>query len=115
MQNKQLSLFDNNNIDEEEIKSKIRRRRRQIIVHSCIYYRLGDNIISDYQYDMWAKELGKLQQEYPELSKQVPDFYEAFKDFNVECTSGYQLPIYLPEVIKKAEQLLEYHYRSKKE
>lgn len=104
----QLSLF-NDNIDEEQIKSKIRQRRKQILIHSCIYYRLDDNIISDYKYDMWGKELGKLQREYPELSKQVPDYYEWFKDYTPECTSGYNLPIYLPEVIATAEYILRLH------
>lgn len=45
---------------DEEIKELIKRRRRQILVHSCLYYRLASNIISDFQYDCWGKELGKL-------------------------------------------------------
>ena len=30
----------------EDIKILIKRRRLQLIVHSCIYYRLNDNLIS---------------------------------------------------------------------
>lgn len=114
--NGQLNLFStntNNNVTdsrENTIIALIRRRRRQILIHSCIYYRLNDNIIDDYKYDMWGKELGRLQTEYPEISAKVPDFYEYFKDYTPECTSGYNLPIWLPEVISKAEKLLDYHY-----
>lgn len=111
--NGQLSLFNttnNDNPDEDIIISKIRRRRRQILIHSCIYYRLNDNIIDDYTYDMWGKELGKLQREYPEISAKVPDYYEYFKDYTPECTSGYNLPISDIEVVSKAEKLLNYHY-----
>ena len=94
---------------DEEIKELIKRRRRQILVHSCIYYRMGNNIISDYFYDMISKELGKLQVKHPDLSQQVEDYYEHFKDYDAECTSGYQLPISDLNVIRKAQQLLDYH------
>ena len=52
---------------DEEIKAIIKRRRLQILVHSCIYYRFGDNIWSDYHYDCAGKELAKLQVEHPDL------------------------------------------------
>lgn len=94
---------------DEEIKALIKRRRLQTLVHSCIYYRFGDNILSDYQYDMMTKELARLQIEHPSLSKAVPDYYKWFKDYTPECTSGYQLPISKPEVVSKAEQLLRLH------
>ena len=48
----------------EDIKILIKRRRLQLIVHSCIYYRLNDNLISDATYDKWARELAKLHQKY---------------------------------------------------
>lgn len=105
----QLSLFSNDIPDRDNIKAKIRQRRKQILIHSCIYYRLNNNIISDYQYDMWGKELGKLQREYPELSKEVEDYYEWFKDYTPECTSGYNLPIIKTEVIATAEYILRLH------
>lgn len=94
---------------DEKIKELIKRRRRQILIHSCLYYRLASNIISDFQYDMWAKELGKLQVEHPDLSQHVEDYYEYFKDYDAECTSGYQLPISDLNVIRKAQQLLDYN------
>ena len=48
----------------EDIKILIKRRRLQLIVHSCIYYRLNDNLISDATYDKWARELARLHQKY---------------------------------------------------
>ena len=47
------------------IKEKIRQRRRQMLVHSYIYYELDDNIVSDAQWAKWAKELEQLQKNYP--------------------------------------------------
>ena len=35
----------------------IKRRRLQILVHSCVYYLMDDNLVSDEQFDSWAKEL----------------------------------------------------------
>ena len=70
------------------IKEKIQRRRLQLLVHSYIYYELDKNIISDSTWDKWAKELVKLQQQYPEESKQVK-YYELFKDF--DGNTGYHL------------------------
>ena len=70
------------------IKEQIQRRRLQLLIHSYIYYELNNNIISDTTWDKWAKELVKLQQQYPEESKQVK-YYELFKDF--DGNTGYHL------------------------
>jgi NAD-dependent DNA ligase len=45
----------------------INRRRRQIHVHSIIYYHLNTSIVSDAVFDGWAKELVGLNRSYPEL------------------------------------------------
>lgn len=63
------------------IKEKIRQRRRQMLVHSYIYYELNQNIISDHKWSEWAKELQQLQQDYPEESKAV-EYYDDFKDWD---------------------------------
>lgn len=90
------------------ILAKINRRRKQILVHSCIYYRFNENLITDFQYDAWGRELAKLQIDYPNESKQA-EYYEAFKDYTPECVSGFNLPIHSPEIVRKAEQLLKIH------
>ena len=63
------------------IKEKIRQRRRQMLVHSYIYYELDDNIVSDAQWAKWAKELEQLQRDYPKESAEVEE-YEQFKDWD---------------------------------
>lgn len=87
----------------DEIKELINRRRRQILVHSCIYYRYNDNIISDFVYDAWSKELAELQKQYPDIAKSCV-YHEYYKDF--DGSSGFDLPIHLPEVNSKALMLL---------
>jgi hypothetical protein len=91
---------------EEEIKELINRRRLQIVVHSCIYYRFDNNLLSDFQYDKWAKELQGLQKQYPDIASECV-YAKEFIDFT-ETGSGYNLPINDPHVVAKARQLLEY-------
>lgn len=102
-------MIDKNTYDlftgeELKIAEKIQQRRYQILVHSCIYYHMGQNIISDYEWDEWARELRDLQNQYPEISKQVT-LYEYFKDW--DAYTGFHLPITLDWVIEKAERLLD--------
>lgn len=85
----------------------INRRRRQILVHSCIYYRLNNNLITDKQFDEWAYELVDLQKQYPEIAEQAV-FAESFKDF--DGSTGFNLPIHHPWVLRKAQQLLSYNH-----
>lgn len=75
----------------EDIKTLIRRRRFQILVHSYIYYRLNKSVIPNWKFDMWAKELIDLQKEYPHLSEET-DLYEMFKDFlTIGCAEALPL------------------------
>jgi hypothetical protein len=68
--------------DLQIIKDLIKRRRLQMLVHSYIYYKLNDNIISNATFDMWAEELIDLQEKYPEISKEV-ELYDIFSEFNI--------------------------------
>lgn len=92
----------------EDIRNLITRRRHQILVHSCIYYRFSDNLISDHTYDAWAKELAKLQEEYSVEAK-VADLHKEFEEFNGDTTSGFDLPIHHPYTVAKALQLINIH------
>lgn len=65
----------------QTVKEKIRQRRRQMLVHSYIYYELNENIVSDAQWTKWAKELEQLQKDYPKESAEVEE-YEQFKDWD---------------------------------
>lgn len=90
----------------QEIKDKIKQRRLQMLVHSCIYYVLDSNIISDSTWSKWALELKDLQNKYPEISKEV-EYAEYFKDW--DGSSGAFLPIHEDWVMQKAHRLLFLH------
>ena len=98
-------LFSGNEL---VIAQKIQQRRYQVLIHSCIYYYLNDNLISDAQWNVWAVELRDLQNQYPEISRQVA-LYEYFDDW--DASTGAFLPIELDWVIDKAEQLIKYSRR----
>lgn len=87
----------------EEIAELISRRRRQILVHSVIYYKTNDSIISDYTWSIWAKELYDLQNDHPDIAKNCP-YAEAFKDF--DPSTGYNLPLDDDWAVSTAHRLL---------
>lgn len=89
----------------EDIANLIKRRRFQILVHSYIYYRLNDNIISNIVFDRWAEELIELQKKYPDLSKNI-ELYDAFSDFT-DISDAARLPLDNdPRLDSRARQLL---------
>ena len=94
---------------ELKIAELIQQRRYQMIVHSCIYYHMNNTLITDRQWDQWARELVDLQNRYPEISRNVV-FYEDFKDW--DASSGAFLPISEPWVIEKAKYLYFLHVNS---
>lgn len=49
------------------IAERLRRLGRQFLVHSFLYYRLGENLISDAAFDQLAEELLTLRKAHPEL------------------------------------------------
>lgn len=87
----------------EEVAALIKRRRLQLLIHSCIYYGMDTNLIDDSTFDKWSDELVKLQAEYPEVSKQV-EWYDAFKDW--DGSTGAFLPLNDTWVITKAKYLI---------
>lgn len=90
---------------EKKIIELINQRRRQMIVHSIIYYRYGTSVISDTQFDKLAKELVVLQEKYPQESK-VAIYNEYFEDW--DATTGFQLTD-IPEMHAKAEYVMDLH------
>jgi hypothetical protein len=88
----------------ESIKSKIKQRRAQMLIHSCIYYELNDNIISDHKWQEWADELQVLQEQFPECCN--IGFYDYnFRDWT--GATGNHLPHRDPWVFRKSNQILE--------
>ena len=89
--------------NELKIAELIQQRRLQMLIHSCLYYEMDTNLISDRTWDMWAKELRQLQSDYPNISQQV-EWYEAFKDW--DASTGAFLPLKDEWVVNKARQVM---------
>lgn len=93
-----------------KIAELIKRRRLQILIHSCIYYEFNQNLVTDTQWSTWALELEQLQNKYPDIAKQVI-WADAFKDF--DHSTGYNLPLRDPWVVGRARWLLNYVEKEK--
>lgn len=88
------------NLSPEGIAQLITRRRNQILVHSCIYYRLNDSVISDHVFDYWSKELAELQAQFPQIAEQCV-YHKEFEGF--DGSSGFDLPIHDPIIVGRAD------------
>ena len=104
-----MNTYDIFQGEQLKIAEKIQQRRLQMLIHSCIYYELNQNFVSDRQWDIWAKELRQLQNDYPEISEKVM-WYDAFKDW--DASTGAFLPIKDEWVIKKAQKLLFCNFKN---
>lgn len=93
-------------VEAEEVRSLILRRRLQLLVHSYIYYDLNKNLISDGTWSEWARELAKLQEQYPDIARRV-DYHEGFIGF--DGSTGFDLPYRQPEIMNKAQWLVNHH------
>ena len=98
-----MKLYDIFSGEELKIAEKIQQRRLQMLVHSYIYYRMDDNIVTDHQWSAWTTELADLQNKYPNIEKQVP-FRKGFEDW--DGSSGAFLPLNEPWIKTKARKLL---------
>lgn len=87
----------------KSIAELLNRRRRQILVHSVIYYKMNENLISDSTWSKWATELEELQAKYSNIAAKVP-YAEEFREF--DHSTGMNLPLDDPWAINKARQLL---------
>tara|TARA_E500000318_G_scaffold4934_3_gene5067 strand:- start:298 stop:585 length:288 start_codon:yes stop_codon:yes gene_type:complete len=94
----------------QTVKEKIRQRRSQMLVHSCLYYKMDKPIVDDDTWQKWANELAELQKENPDDCK--INFYDKeFKDWTGD--TGFHLPLYDRKVIMKAQQILNIHNERK--
>lgn len=92
----------------EKIAELITRRRRQLLVHSIIYYKFSDNLISDSTWSEWALELEQLQEQYPDIAAKCPRAKE-FSDF--DHSTGYSLPLGDARATTTALQLIRHRDR----
>jgi NAD-dependent DNA ligase len=100
MSNRHIESFPN---PETEVGQLIKRRRLQVLVHSCIYYEFDSNIVPDSQFDVWCRELVDLLKKNPEAYSDRFDQY--FK--NWDGVSGFDFPHRDPWIWSKAQSLLQ--------
>ncbi|MFI7630307.1 DNA ligase LigA-related protein [Microbispora rosea] len=89
----------------------INRRRRQVLVHSILYYDLDSPLITDGVFDEWARQLAQLQTEHPAISCKVAYRWRDFADF--DGSTGYHLPLHDPHARSRALGLLAYARRER--
>jgi hypothetical protein len=86
------------------VAGKLHRYIRQFLVHSFLYYRLDESLISDQQYDELTRDLRD------ELLLEFADANFPFKDYIISARglegSGYSIRHYPPEIISSALHLL---------
>ena len=78
------------------MNSLLQQRLRQFLVHSYLYYKLDESIISDTEYDRICMELRELLKKYPE--EDLPFRKIAEKALGDEA-SGYSIRQYPPSII----------------
>ena len=98
--------------DLTQIAERITRRRLHILVHSVIYDKYNQNLISDWQWSEWAKELEQLQHDYPEIADECP-YADAYRGFT--HSTGYNLPLDDLWAVNKSLALLRYSENRKGE
>ena len=93
-------------MNKNEILELIKRRRFQLLIHSFIYYRLNEAVVSNDTFDQWSDELNYLQKKYPDISKEV-ELYNIFKDYESSSDSA-ALPLdSMPGLDSRAKYILQ--------
>ena len=85
------------------MKSLLQQRVRQFLIHSFLYYHLGDSVISDTQYDRICQELVELLKEHPGLEVPYRELTE--QTLGTEA-SGYTIRKFPPPIVSSALHLL---------
>lgn len=75
--------------EELPIAELIQRRRLQILINSYLYYDTDVELVTDRTYDLWGKELAKLQNDYLDIANRIC-YAEAFKGWT--GITGFDLP-----------------------
>lgn len=90
------------NASSEELAT-INQRARQFLVHSFLYYRLGESVVSDEFYDRIAEELRSLRNSHPKAK--IPHASLIDGHLGKEA-SGFDIKEYPAEIISSAFKLL---------
>ncbi|MCZ6558710.1 MAG: hypothetical protein O7E56_14065 [SAR324 cluster bacterium] len=81
----------------------LKRRATQFLVHSFLYYRLGESVLSDEFFDQLAEELRVLRKKHPEADMPFPEIVDQALG---EEASGFVIRNYPPQIISSAFKLL---------
>lgn len=92
------------------IAELIHRRRRQVMVHSALYYRLNASYLDDAVFDRWAHQLADLQHQNPEASESVAYMVDAFRGFTGD--TGFHLPLHDMATLRVAQHLVRRNARN---
>ena len=87
----------------QTLKEKIKQRRTQMLVHSYLYYKCDETLVSDDKWQKWADELREIQNANPKECN-IDFFDEEFKDWNGD--TGMHLK-FNSWVVQKANYLRE--------
>lgn len=84
---------------------ELHRYQRQFLVHSFLYYKCDESIISDHEYDACCKRLVEAMKS--DIAPQS-EFYELCKELD-SSGSGYYIQNYPPQIITTALRRLYHH------
>lgn len=87
----------------QTLVEKINQRRRQLLVHAFLYYRLNTSTIDDHTYDRFALDLIQLQEEHGKIAESCI-YADAFRGFKMGDSFG--LPLHDPHVQEMALRYL---------
>ena len=96
---------------EDPTAALIKQRRLQMLLHSCLYYELNTELISDAQFDTWAVELATLIKENPGVYSDRFDQY--FEEW--DGSTGMHFNHRDPWVLNRAEYLRDLSERIEKD
>jgi len=87
------------------------QKARQYLVHSFLYYQLGESIISDNYYDQICVEVEMCLRTN---SNSIPlPYHDIIKKSLAEDASGFSIRTYPEEIVSAALHLLYQHYNIK--
>lgn len=99
-----------NKIELSKRQQLIRQRRSQMLIHSCLYYKMDTTIVDDATWQKWADELEELQKNKKDIK--IDFFDKEFEDWT--GATGCHLPHTDSWVYAKALALLDYHNKLEK-
>jgi hypothetical protein len=88
-------------------EERIHHLRRIVLLHSILYYKMDSSIVTDAQFDAWARELAHAQRDNPKASQRVHYHREAFADFT--GATGFHLPLDDERANNRAQRTLMRH------